>query len=125
MCVRYLFTYKHRKEPELSQEFWRGTINLILYSIQFTTELDNTKADAIADAIVEYRTFSDGPQVFLEALQAALDSETVILTPDWSEPAYGREDLRRTEGEIRQFLHAVVQRLIHRQPWPSMPNRQH
>lgn len=63
-------------------ESWRGAINMILYSIQLITDLDASNAEITADAIVEYRTFGDGPRPFLAAITDALATDTVIMTPN-------------------------------------------
>ena len=68
--------------------------------------------------MIHYYTFGNGPQFFLDAIQAALASGAVLLTPDWAEPPYGREDLRHTEDQIRKFLAMIADNLIRRQPWP-------
>ncbi|MCV7288949.1 hypothetical protein H7J87_26830 [Mycolicibacterium wolinskyi] len=94
---------------------------MILYGIQFTTKLDQVTAAVTADAIIGYNTFDDGPQFYLDAINAALASDAVIMTEEWAEPPYGREDLRHTEQEVRQFLAHVAEDLIRRQPWPPKP----
>lgn len=94
---------------------------MILYSIQLITDLDASNAEITADAIVEYRTFGDGPRPFLAAITDALATDTVIMTPEWAEPAYGREDLRHSEADVRRFLAMVAEELIKRQPWPPRP----
>ena len=100
-------------------EAWRGGINLILYGLQFTPKLGENEAAITADAIIEYRTFGQGPRFFLNAIQSALATDAVIMTEEWDDPPYGREDLRHSEEEVREFLAMVAQNLIRRRPWPS------
>jgi hypothetical protein len=102
----------------MSVEAWRGGINMMLYGIQFITDLDETKAAITADAIVEYRGFGQGPRFFLDAIQDALATDAVIQTAEWAEPPYGREDLNHSEEDVRRFLALVAEDLLRRQPWP-------
>jgi hypothetical protein len=96
---------------------------MILYGIETTVDLDQTNASYMADAMVERRYFVDGPQFFLDAIDEALATEAVIMTPQWAEPPYGREDLRHSEHEVRQFLTMVAEKLRQRQPWPPGPDQ--
>ncbi|AIY44288.2 hypothetical protein G155_00315 [Mycobacterium sp. VKM Ac-1817D] len=47
----------------------------------------------------------------------------MIMTEDWAEPPYGREELRHTESDMREFLAMVGDELRRRQPWPPKPKR--
>lgn len=96
---------------------------MILYGIETTVDLDQTNATYMADAMVERRYFVDGPQFFLDAIDGALATEAVIMTSQWAEPPYGREDLRHSEQEVRQFLTMVAEELRQRQPWPPEPDQ--
>ena len=107
----------------MTSESWRGAINMLIYSVELISDLDNTKASITADAIIEYRTFGNGPQFFLTAIADALATDAVIMTAEWAEPAYGREDLRHSEQEMRQFLAMIADHLRRRQPWPPKPER--
>lgn len=104
-------------------EAWRGGIDMILYSLLFTENLDATNAAFMAQAMVEYRYFTDGPQFFLDTIEDALASDAVIMTEDWAEPPHGLEKLRHTESEMRGFLAMVGDELRRRQPWPPRPER--
>lgn len=107
----------------MTSEPWRGAINMLIYSVELINDLNDANASITADAIIEYRTFENGPEFFLTAITDALASDAVIMTPEWAEPAYGREDLRHTEQEMRQFLSMTAKHLKRRQPWPPKPVR--
>ncbi len=101
----------------MSTESWRGGVNKVLYALETTVHLDEANASIMADAMIERRYFVDGPQFFLDVIRDALSTDAVIITDEWAEPPYGREDLRRTERDIRRFLALVAQNLHERQPW--------
>lgn len=107
----------------MTPEPWRGPINMLIYSVELVSDLNDANAAITADAIIEYRTFENGPQFFLTAIRDALADDAVIMTPEWAEPAYGREDLRHTEQEMREFLSTIAKHLQRRQPWPPKPAR--
>ncbi|KHO25773.1 hypothetical protein [Mycolicibacterium setense] len=109
----------------MTAETWRGGINMILYGLENTKELDEANAALMADAMVEYRYFVDGPQFFLTAIQDALATRAVIMTDEWAEPPYGLEELRHSEGEVRNFLAMVAEQLKRRQPWPPKTAANH
>lgn len=93
---------------------------MIIYGLLFIEDLDEATAAMTADAIIMYRTFGQGPQFFLEAIEGGLASDAVIMTEEWAEPPYGREDLRHSEEEVRKFL-AMVADELRRRPWPPKP----
>ncbi|CRZ17159.1 hypothetical protein [Mycolicibacterium neworleansense] len=96
---------------------------MILYHLLFIAELDAANAEMTADAIIMYRTFGQGPQFFLDAIEGALASDAEIMTEGWAEPPHDREDLRHTEADMREFLAMVAGELRRRQPWPPKPER--
>ena len=107
----------------MNTESWRGAIDMIIYNMLFTEDLGAANAELLADAFIMYRTFGQGPQFFLDAIEGALASDAVIMTEDWAEPPHGLEKLRHTESDMRGFLAMVGDELRRRQPWPPRPER--
>lgn len=70
----------------MAAEAWRGGVNTILYGMLFKEDLHETNAAITADAVIEYRSFGQGPQVFLDAIQGALATDTLIMTEQCAEP---------------------------------------
>ncbi|OBI57909.1 hypothetical protein A5667_19010 [Mycolicibacterium fortuitum] len=96
---------------------------MIIYHMQFIEDLGATNAEMLADAFIMYRTFGQGPQYFLDAIEGALASDAVIMTEDWAEPPHGLEKLRHPESDMRGFLAMVGDELRLREPWPPRPER--
>ncbi|NOP98324.1 hypothetical protein [Mycolicibacterium fortuitum] len=107
----------------MTKKSWRGGVDMIIYHMQFIEDLGAMNAEMLADAFIMYRTFGQGPQFFLDTIEGALASDAVIMTEDWAEPPYGREELRHTESDMREFLAMVGDELRRRQPWPPKPER--
>ncbi|WP_396902506.1 hypothetical protein [Mycolicibacterium sp.] len=107
----------------MTKKSWRGEVDMIIYHMQFIEDLGAMNAEMLADAFIMYRTFGQGPQFFLDTIEGALASDAVIMTEDWAEPPYGREELRHTESDMREFLAMVGDELRRRQPWPPKPER--
>lgn len=105
----------------MPSESWRGAVNMLIYSIELISDLSAANAAITADAIIEYRSFGNGPEFFLTRITDALATDAVLMTPEWAEPPYGREDLRHSEEDVRQFLAMVAAELRRRQPWPPKP----
>jgi hypothetical protein len=106
----------------MTTEAWRGGINMILYGMLFKKDLDEANAAMTADAIIEYRSFGQGPKFFLDAIQGALASNTLIMTDEWAEPPHGMDELRHSEDDMRRFLALIAENLRRRQPWPPKPD---
>ena len=111
----------HEKDPEVAAEAWRGAVNMILYGMLFKEDLDGANAAITADAIIEYRSFVQGPAFFLDAIQDALATDAPIMTEMWAEPPHGMEELRHSEEGMRRFLGLIADELRRRQPWPPKP----
>lgn len=109
----------------MDTEPWRGAINMILYSLLFQENLDESNAAITADAIIEYRSFGQGPRFFLDAIQEALSSDTAIMTGAFAEPPHGLDNLRHSEDDMRGFLASIAENLRSRQPWPPRPEAKH
>lgn len=89
--------------------WWHGTITQILYCLQYVQTLDGRGAFEMSRAMIARRCVADGPQVYLEAIDAALSqngSLRLVPTP-------------HSEGDIRQFLYALAMELRRTYPWPS------
>lgn len=109
----------------MATESWRGAINMILYGLLLKENLDETNAAITADAIIEYRSFGQGPRFFLDAIQEALSSNKPIMTGMFAEPPHGLDELRHSEDDMRSFLASVAENLRRRQPWPPKPEAEH
>lgn len=105
----------------MATESWRGAINMILYGLLFKENLDDANAAMTADAIIEYRSFGQGPEFFFNAIEEALSSDTPIMTGVFAEPPHGLDELRHSEHDMRSFLASIAENLRRRQPWPPKP----
>lgn len=109
----------------MATESWRGAINMILYGLLFKENLDETNSAMTADAIIEYRSFGQGPRFFLDAIQEALSSDTPIMAGIFAEPPHGLDELRHSEDDMRSFLASIAENLRKRQPWPPKSEPEH
>jgi hypothetical protein len=57
---------------ETNQPPWRGTVNGVLYAIQFTRDPDRAEADRVARMIRDGRSLTGGVQRYRDAVRAAL-----------------------------------------------------
>ena len=91
----------------MTADLWRGTINQILYGAQ-QGRLDDEAVQRYAQLMVDYRVFVDGPDVYLAAIDQALHSAVTLV-----------DGLPVTldEGEFRDFLRRLRERLVALQPW--------
>jgi hypothetical protein len=88
---------------------WRGTINEILFAVQFGALNDETVA-GVANAMIERRFLVTGPAVYLAAVQAALASGEALV---------GGAPVPHAEEDFRAFLGRLRDRLLATQPWPE------
>lgn len=87
--------------------WWRGSVTQILYGLQYVTVLDGRAAIDMSRAIVARRCLADGPQFYLEAIEAAIaQSESVCVVPT-----------PHTDNTLRPFLHALAGELRNLLPW--------
>lgn len=90
---------------------WRGPINGLLYGLIFAPEITDDLVAGCADAAVSYTVLGDGPEVYYEAIQAALTSgehlDDVGQLPQFD------------QAQIAGFLRAVANRLDALRPWPE------
>lgn len=90
---------------------WRGAIAQILYCVQYVAVLDGRVASEMSRAIIARQCLSDGPQAYLDAVDAALlqdGSVCVVSTP-------------HDDNNIRPFLHALAGQIRRNHPWSSPP----
>jgi len=90
-------------------DLWRGTINQILYGAQ-GGRLDDETVDRTARAMIDYRVFVAGPATYLSAIEQALRSTDTLVEG---------LPVRLQEGEFRDFLSRIRERLVALQPWPE------
>jgi hypothetical protein len=90
---------------------WRGPINGLLYGLIFAPEITDELVAGCADAAVSYTVLGDGPEVYYEAIRAALTSgerlDNVGQLPQFD------------QAQIASFLRAVANRLDALRPWPE------
>jgi hypothetical protein len=91
---------------------WRLVAQRILYAVQFEKVLDDDVVDGIARMILESRTLVDPPAIQLEGIRGALASGVVLSST---------QDQGFSEGEFRQFLEKLAEKLEDFRPWPVLP----
>jgi hypothetical protein len=74
---------------------WRGPVNSVLYTIQFTPELDHTKAVELAGAIQAQRVLRGDPSLYRTAIRDALAQ---------GEPLGNEIPTEHAEPDLRAFL---------------------
>jgi hypothetical protein len=84
----------------------RGTINMILYGIDFAPDLGDGSVDRCADAIVNHRGFRDPPARFAGAIDAVLRDGR--LSEQALEMSFHRH---YSEAELLDFLRRLRARL--------------
>ncbi len=87
--------------------WWRGAVSQILYCLQYEPVLDGRGAIDMSRAIAARRCLADGPQSYLEAIEAAIaqnGSVCVAPTP-------------HTDHTVRPFLDALASELRSLIPW--------
>ncbi len=90
---------------------WRGAIAQILYCVQYVAVLDGRAASEVSRAIIARRCLSDGPQAYLDAIDAALLQERsvcVVSTP-------------HDDNDVRPFLQALAGEIRRNHPWSPPP----
>jgi hypothetical protein len=87
---------------------WRVLIDDLNMAAAGATHLDEDLADRFAESIVEFRSFSEGPAAYLDAIDSALRAEESLAS-------LGPHD----DATLRGFLRQVRDRLRSRQPWPE------
>lgn len=91
--------------------WWRNAISQILYCLQYVPTLDGRTALEISEAIVARRCLEDGPETYLEAIEAALtqgDELNTIPTP-------------HADASIRSFVSALATELRRLHTWTLPP----
>src|SRR5205823_5462926 len=95
----------------ISSMWWRNAINQILYCLRYVPSLDDRVAFEMSQAIVARRCLEDGPETYLEAIEAALaegGNLTTIPTP-------------HTDAAIQSFVSALATKLREIHTWPLPP----
>ena len=91
--------------------WWNGPITQILYCIEYVPILDGRIASELAHSIIMRRCLVEGPETYLEAIDAALaQNETVRVL-----------EISHQENALRQFLQGLAYELRRRYPWPAPP----
>lgn len=94
---------------------WRGPINQLLYGLMYTREVSDDTARSHAEDAVSFRTLAMGPEVYYEAIVAALASG--------EELDEARQLRHLDEADVERFLRAVATELDELRPWPEPPFR--
>lgn len=94
----------------MDEQQWRGTVNGVLYQVQFAPTLDDDSLVASgAEQLVTQPLFGQPPAVTLEALRTALASGSPLST-SIPQP--------HAEASVRTFLSRLVDQLEAAAPWP-------
>ena len=91
--------------------WWRNAISQILYCLRYVSTLDGRTAFEMSQAIVARRCLENGPETYLEAIEAALHQGgelNTIPTP-------------HTDAAIRSFVSALATELRKLPTWPLPP----
>lgn len=91
--------------------WWRNAISQILYCLRYVPVLDGRTAFEMSEAIVARRCLEDGPETYLEAIEAALtqgEKLNIIPTP-------------HTDSAIRSFASALAAELRRLHIWALPP----
>ncbi|WP_278264973.1 hypothetical protein [Nocardia sp. AG03] len=92
---------------------WYGTVQRILYTIQFDAELNQAVVDRVADRLVthpfDYVTAEDEYTALTDGLRHQAPMPSLISI------------LRQSPAEVRDFLTRVVAEMDAMRPWPVLP----
>lgn len=91
--------------------WWRNAISQIIYCLRYVSTLDGRTAFEMSEAIVARRCLEDGPETYLEAIEAALTHGgklDTIATP-------------HSDAAIRSFVSALATELRRIHTWPLPP----
>lgn len=81
---------------------WRGPVNQLLYGLIYATALDDRAVRQMAQAIVDRSYLVEGPEVYLDAIEAALASAATLS---------GAFEIPHSEEQLRDFLTRLADRL--------------
>jgi hypothetical protein len=93
---------------------WRGTVNGLLYSVQFDPELNDAVIDRLTGLILSRRALSRGAAEYLWAIDQALAQD---------DPLNDAIETPNSDAEFRAFLARLSARLEAERPWPAVEAR--
>jgi hypothetical protein len=90
---------------------WRYPVNQLLYSLTYSSDIDEAMVNFNASSAVDYTTLNLGPEAYSRAIKEALASgeqlDSLSLLPQFD------------QAQLAGFLRAVSARLDELRPWPQ------
>ncbi len=95
----------------MNEDVWRGTLNQLLYVLEYYPAPEDAAIDAIAENMVERRIVPNGPEEYRQAYAQALQAPQLL----------GTQSLQSVhdEASLRDIIARLLPRLDVRRPWPD------